>query len=89
MFGIGLIFAFLFKLVIFQNHYFFDGNELILYVLKNAKENEILFYKDKYYLKRDANYFKLTVAEQPQLYKKERNTEVVSTLDKIIFDYGN
>lgn len=72
-----------------ENHYFFDGNELILYVLKNAKENEILFYEDKYYLKRDANYFKLTVAEQPQLYKKERNTEVVSTLDKIIFDYGN
>jgi len=31
----------------------------------------------------------LTVAEQPQLYKKESNTEVVSALDKIIFDYGN
>lgn len=72
-----------------ENHYFFDGNELILYVLKNAKENEILFYEDKYYLKRDANYFRLTVAEQLQLYIKESNIEVISTLDKIIFDYGN
>ena len=40
-------------------------------------------------LEKDADYFKLTVAEQPQLYKKESNKEVVSALDKIIFDYGN
>ena len=72
-----------------ENHYIFDGKALILYVSTTAKENSIVLYEDTYYLKRDADYFKLTVAEQPQLYKKESNTEVISTLDKIIFDYGN
>ena len=72
-----------------ENHYIFDGKALILYVSTTAKENSIVLYEDTYYLKRDADYFKLTVAEQPQLYKRESNTEVVSALDKIIFDYGN
>lgn len=72
-----------------ENHYIFDGKALILYVSTTAKENFIVLYEDIYYLKRDADYFKLTVAEQPQLYKKESNTELISDLDKIIFDYGN
>ena len=72
-----------------EKQYVFDGKALILYVSTTAKENAIVLYEATYYLKRDANYFKLTVAEQPQLYKKESNKEVVSALDKIIFDYGN
>lgn len=72
-----------------EKQYVFDGKALVLYVSNTAKENTIVLYGDKFYLKRDANYFRLTVAEQPQLYKKESNTEVISTLDKIIFDYGN
>ncbi|WP_297516451.1 hypothetical protein [Flavobacterium sp.] len=72
-----------------ENHYVFDGKALVMYVSNNAKENSIVLYEATYYLKRDADYFKLTVAEQPQLYKKESNTELVSELDKIIFDYGN
>lgn len=72
-----------------EKQYVFDGKALVLYVSNTAKENTIVLYGDNFYLKRDAIYFKLTVAEQPQLYKKERNTEVVSALDKIIFDYGN
>lgn len=72
-----------------EKQYVFDGKSLILYVSNFAKENAIVLYEDKYYLKRDADYFKLTVAEQPQLYKRVSNTEVVSALDKIVFDYGN
>ncbi len=72
-----------------EKHYIFDGKSLVLYVSTTAKENTIVLYEASYYLKKDADYFKLTVAEQPQLYKKESNTEVVSALDKIIFDYGN
>jgi hypothetical protein len=72
-----------------ENLYIFDGKALVLYVSNFPNDNVIVLYEDKYYLKRDADYFKLTVAEQPQLYKKESNTEVVSALDKIIFDYGN
>jgi hypothetical protein len=72
-----------------EKQYVFDGKALILYVSTTSKENIIVLYGDNFYLKRDADYFKLTVAEQPQLYKRESNTEVVSALDKIIFDYGN
>jgi hypothetical protein len=72
-----------------EKEYVFDGKALVLYVSNSTKENSIVFYEANYYLKRDADYFKLTIAEQPQLCKKETNTEVLSTLDKIIFDYGN
>ena len=72
-----------------EKQYVFDGKALVLYVSNTAKENTIVLYGDNFYLKRDANYFRLTVAQQPQLYKKISNTEVVSALDKIIFDYGN
>lgn len=72
-----------------EKQYVFDGKSLVLYVSNTAKENTIVLYGDNFYLKRDADYFKLTVAEQPQLYKKESNIEVLSALDKIIFDYGN
>jgi hypothetical protein len=72
-----------------EKQYVFDGKALVLYVSNTAKENTIVLYGDNFYLKRDANYFRLTVAKQPQLYKKLSNTEVVSALDKIIFDYGN
>jgi hypothetical protein len=72
-----------------EKQYVFDGKALVLYVSATAKENSIVLYEATYYLKRDADYFKLTVAGQPQLYKKESNKEVVSALDKIIFDYGN
>ena len=72
-----------------ERFYEFDGKLLVLYVSNTAKENTIVLYGDNFYLKRDADYFKLTVAEKPQLYKKESNTEIQSTLDKIIFDYGN
>ena len=72
-----------------EKQYVFDGKALVLYVSNTAKENTIVLYGNNFYLKRDANYFRLTVAQQPQLYKKISNTEVVSALDKIIFDYGN
>jgi hypothetical protein len=72
-----------------EKQYTFDGKKLVLYVSSSAKENTIVLYKETYYLKKDADYFKLTLDEQPQLYKKESNTEVLSALDKIIFDYGN
>ncbi len=72
-----------------EKQYVFDGKALALFVSNSTNENTIVLYEATYYLKKNADYFKLTVAVQPQLYKKESNTEVVSALDKIIFDYGN
>lgn len=72
-----------------EKQYVFDGKVLVVYVSTTVKENTIVLYGGTYYLKKNVDYFKLTIAEQPQLYNKESNTEVVSALDKIIFDYGN
>jgi hypothetical protein len=69
-----------------EKQYFFDGKTLVLFVSTTAKENSILRYKDSYYLKRDINFYKLTVAVQPQPYKKESNSEVLNDLDKILYD---
>lgn len=72
-----------------EKQYVFDGKKLVLFVSNSTNVNTIVLYEANYYLKKDTDYFKLTIAEQPQLYKKESNKEVVSVLDKIIFDYGN
>lgn len=71
-----------------EKQYVFDGRVLVLYVSTTAKENSILLYEDSYYLKRDAYFYRLTVAVQPQLYKKERNSEVVNALDEILYKNG-
>ena len=66
-----------------EKYYNFDGKELVLYVTTTAKENTILLYDETYYLKKDAEFYRLTIASQPQLYEKERNSDVLSKLDKI------
>ncbi len=70
-----------------ENHYTFDGKALVLYVSNFAKENSIVVYDDTYYLKKDAEFFRLTIASQPQAYKKESNIEVLEKLDKIYNGY--
>ena len=70
-----------------EKQYVFDGKALVLYVSIATKENIIVFYKDTYYLKRDADFYRLTIASQPQLYKKESNIEVLEKLDKIYDGY--
>ena len=71
-----------------EKQYVFDGKALVLYVSNTAKENTIVFYDDNYYLKRDTDYFKLTVAEQPQLYKKISDTNLLNNLDVILSENG-
>jgi len=71
-----------------EKHYVFDGKEVVLYVSTSSKENAILLYEDSYYLKRDAVFFKLTIAKQPQFYTKETNPEILNNLNKMIFDNG-
>jgi hypothetical protein len=71
-----------------EKQYVFDGKALVLYVSNTAKENTIVFYDDNYYLKRDTDYFKLTVAEQPQLYKKISETNLINNLDNILSENG-
>ena len=37
--------------------------------------------------KKDNDYFKLNISEQPQLYEKVSNSEVLNALDKIYNGY--
>ena len=66
-----------------EKQYIFDGKTLVLYVSTTAKENTIVLYEDTYYLKRDADFYKLSVASQSQAYKKESNLDVLNKLNKI------
>jgi hypothetical protein len=69
-----------------EKQYVFDGKILILYVSTAAKEYTILIHEDTYYLKKDHDYFKLTVAEQPQYFKKEFNSNITEMLNSIILE---
>ena len=66
-----------------EKQYIFDGKTLVLYVSTTAKENTIVLYEDTYYLKRDSDFYKLSVASQSQAYKKESNLDVLNKLNKI------
>lgn len=71
-----------------EKQYNFDGKILVLYVSKTAKENYIVLYGDNYYLKRDSDFYKLTVAAQPQLYKKISDNNLLNNLDDILSENG-
>ena len=71
-----------------EKQYNFDGKELILYVSTAAKENYIILYGDNYYLKRDTDFYKLTVATAPQFYKKISETNLINNLDDILSENG-
>jgi hypothetical protein len=69
-----------------DNHYIFDGKSLILYSSNFAKENVIVLYEDKYYLKRDADFYSLTIAKQQQAYKKVTDASLVEVLYNLYFE---
>jgi hypothetical protein len=69
-----------------ERKYVFDGNELVMYVSTTAKENIIVLFGGAYYLKRDSNFYKLTVSNQPQQYQKVNDIDLLSLLDKILFE---
>lgn len=71
-----------------EKEYFFDGNALLLNVSKSAKQNFIVLYEDNYYLKRDSDFYKLTVTTQPQHYIKISDAMLINNLDDILSENG-
>jgi hypothetical protein len=69
-----------------DNHYIFDGKELVLYISSPAKENAIVLYEDKYYLKRDADFFSLTITKKLQVKEKVIDLAVVEVLNNLYFN---
>jgi hypothetical protein len=69
-----------------ENHYVFDGKALEMYVSNSAKENTIVLYEDRYYLKRDADFYSLTIATQQQAYKKVIDSALVEVLYNLYFE---
>ena len=66
-----------------ENHYIFDGKALVLYVSNFAKENAIVLYEDKYYLKRDADFFSLTITKRQQVNEKVIDGTLVEVLNNL------
>ena len=66
-----------------ENHYIFDGKALVLYVSNFAKENAIVLYEDKYYLKRDADFFSLTITKRHQVNEKVIDGTLVEVLNNL------
>lgn len=71
-----------------EKQYVFDGKVLVLHISTTPKENTIIFFDDNYYLKRDADFYKLTVATAPQLYKKISDNNLLNNLDDILSENG-
>ena len=69
-----------------EKHYVFDGKVLEMYVSTTAKENDIILYKDSYYLKRDADFYSLTIATKPQAFKKVTDTTLIEHLYNLYSD---
>lgn len=69
-----------------ENHYIFDGKTLVLYVSNFASENAIVLYEHKYYLKRDADLFKLNISNQPQTYDKVIDESLIEVLYSIYYE---
>ena len=69
-----------------EKQYVFDGKSLTLFVSVSPKEISILFYEDIYYLKKGDDFYKLSVSNNPQEYKKENDSNVLKALDKIIYN---
>lgn len=63
-----------------EKQYVFDGKALVLYVSTAAKENSIILYDDIYYLKRDSDFYRLSVAEQSQNLIKLTDSVVTEEL---------
>lgn len=69
-----------------EKQYVFDGKALVMYVSTTDKENTILLNQDTYYIKRDSNFYKLTISSQPQQYQKVNDIDLIRLLDKILFE---
>lgn len=69
-----------------ENHYVFDGKELIIYNSSTAGENSIVLYDKKYYLKQNSVYFLLRITNKPENFNKLSNTDVIDNLNEIIIE---
>ncbi len=69
-----------------DNHYIFDGKELVIYKSSTTKENSIVLYDKKYYLKQNSVYFLLSITNKPENFNKVSNIDVIDNLNEIIIE---
>ena len=69
-----------------EKQYAFDGKVLKLYTTSGNQEYQILRLGADYYLSFNGKFFKLSIAKEPQTLREETDTNVLSALDKIIFN---
>jgi hypothetical protein len=69
-----------------EKQYVFDGKELVIYKSSTAKENSIVLYDKKYYLKRDSDYYLLNITKKNENLIKEINTDVIEILNELTIE---
>ena len=69
-----------------EKQYAFDGKVLKLYTTSVNQDNQILRLGADYYLSFNGKFFKLSIEKEPQTLLEETDTNVLSALDKIIFN---
>ena len=69
-----------------DNKYIFDGKELVIYNSSTTKENSIVLYDKKYYLKQNSVYFLLRITNKPENFIKESNYDIIDMLNEIIIE---
>ena len=69
-----------------EKQYAFDGKVLKLYTTSVNQDNQILRLGADYFLSFNGKFFKLAIAKEPQTLREETDTNVLSALDKIIFN---
>ena len=69
-----------------EKQYDFDGKVLKLYTTSGNQEYQVLRLGADFYLSFNGKFYKLTIAKEPQTLKEETDANVLSVLDKIIFN---
>lgn len=69
-----------------EKKYVFNGKKLIIYLSNSKKTNSdyvILNYENSYYMKKNADFFKLNISNQPQTYEKVIDESLIEVLYNI------
>ena len=69
-----------------EKKYDFDGKVLKLYTTSGNQEYQVLRLGADFYLSFNGKFYKLSIAKKPQTLREETDTNVLSALDKIIFN---
>jgi len=70
-----------------QTSYLFDGKTLTLFDV-SPNTITVLAYENGYYLKKENNFYSLSIAKEPKKYTKVNDNALKEKLEKILYVNG-